>query len=162
MNFTRAQVAAQCVAFGGQVGPLPDGVDGSQLLWAMAGTESSFGADCTPRHEPAFDVGGAYGSHVPMPALLAIYGSPAAACSYGPLQVMLCNAGGLAPSGFDDIAEAFHASVTFLNQQLRRFKPQSLAEVAEIWNSGSIRPDPAYVAKLTTNYAVPIPSEVSQ
>jgi hypothetical protein len=92
-----------------------------------------------------------------MPALLAIYGSPAAASSYGPLQVMLCNAQGLSPAGFNDINEAFHASVTFLNQQLRHFQPNSLAEIGEVWNAGHVTPDPAYVAKLTAQYSVPIP-----
>ena len=162
MNFTIQQTAQACHTYGPQVGPLPNGLDGSQLLWAMSGVESSHGTNCTPRHEPAFDVGGRYGSHAPMPALLAIYGSPAAASSYGPLQVMLCNAQGLSPSGFDDINEAFHASVTFLNQQLRHFAPANLAEIGEVWNAGSKRPDPDYVQKLTAQYALPISSEEVQ
>lgn len=91
-----------------------------------------------------------------MPALIALYGSPAAASSYGPLQVMLCNAGGLAPADFDDVDKAFHASVAYLNSLLRRFSPQSLAEIGECWNAGHITPDPAYTEKLTANYAVPM------
>ena len=155
MNFTPSQVAAMCEKYGPQVGPLPTGVDGAQLLWAMSGNESGFGTNCTPRHEKAFDAGGIYGSHAPMPSLIALYGSPAAASSYGPLQVMLCNAGGLAPAGFDDIDQAFAASVSYLNTLLRRFKPQSLDEIGECWNAGHITPDPDYTTKLEANYAVP-------
>jgi hypothetical protein len=92
-----------------------------------------------------------------MPALIALYGSPAAASSYGPLQVMLCNAGGMAPSDFNDLDSAMHASVAFLNEQLRRFGPQSLAEIGEVWNAGHVTADPGYVAKLTTMYGVPLP-----
>lgn len=159
MNFTREQVAGYCHLLGRTVGPLPYGVDGSQLLWALSGVESSFGANCTPRHEPAFDTGGKYGSHAPMPSLIAQFGSPAAACSYGPLQVMLCNALGLTPADFDDLGEAFYASISFLNSLLRRFQPQSLDEIGECWNAGHITPDLAYTTKLEANYAVPMPSE---
>lgn len=162
MNFTRSEVAGKCVQYGPQVGPLPSGVEGAQLLWGMSGVESSFGANCTPRHEPAFDIGGVYGSHAPMPQLLALYGSPAAASSYGPWQVMLCNTAGMAPADFDDIDQAVQASITYLNSELRRFKPQSIAEVGEVWNAGHITPDPGYVAKLTANYAVPIPEGVNR
>ena len=56
-NFTPKQVADQCRISGPDLAGLPRGVDGAQLLWAMAGNESSFGVNCTPRHEPAFDVG---------------------------------------------------------------------------------------------------------
>lgn len=160
MNFTPEQVAAMCREYGPQTGPLPPGVDGKQLLWALSGVESSHGLNCTPRHEPAFDVGGKYAKNAPMPALLARYGT-AAACSYGPLQIMLCNAQGLGPQDFDNIDQAFHASVSFLNNRLFHYKPQDLAEIGEMWNAGSIRPDPDYVAKLTANYAIQIP-EVNQ
>jgi hypothetical protein len=157
-SFTQNQVATMCEKYGSQVGPLPAGVNGAQLLWAMTGNESSFGENCTPRHEAAFDVGGIYGSHAPMPALIALYGSPVAACSYGPLQVMLCNASGCSPEEMDDLDTAFHASVSYLNSELRRFQPQSLDEIGECWNAGHITPDPDYTSKLEANYAVPIPT----
>jgi hypothetical protein len=160
MNFTPEQVASMCEKYGSQVGPILTSIDGAQLLWALSGVESSHGTNCTPRHEPAFDVGGIYGSHAPMPQLLALYGSPAAASSYGPLQIMLCNAGGASPSTFDDVDQAFAATLPFLNAQLRRFQPQTLAEIGEVWNAGHITPDPGYVAKLTAAYAVPIPEGV--
>jgi hypothetical protein len=153
-NFTTAQMIAACVRYGSQIGPLPAGVDGAQLLWALAGNESSFGANCQPRHEAAFDVGGAYATHAPMPIWLERYGS-AGACSYGPLQLLLCNAPlTFGPSSFDDLNLAVQASIGFLNVLLRQYKPQSLAEIGECWNAGHICPDPAYVAKLAANYAV--------
>jgi hypothetical protein len=93
-----------------------------------------------------------------MPQLLALYGSPAAASSYGPWQVMLCNCNGLSPLEMQDLDLAAQASVAYLNSELRRFQPRTLAEIGECWNAGHITPDPAYVAKLTAAYAVPIPT----
>ena len=112
-NFTQQEIAAQCRISGPQLIGLPAGIDGAQLLWAISGNESSFGANCTPRHEPAYDVGGRYGSNAVMVPLLTEWGS-AAACSYGPLQLMFCNApAGATPSDFDDLPTAFKYSVAY-------------------------------------------------
>ena len=152
-NFTRAEIAAACVRYGSQVGPLPPGVDGAQLLWALAGVESSFGADCQPRHEPAFDTGGMYATHYPMPIWLSRYGS-AGACSYGPWQLLLCNAPlTYAPGSFDTLMLAASATMAFLNSKLRQWNPQSLAQIGDCWNAGHITPDPAYEGKLAYTYA---------
>lgn len=155
-NFTPAEIAAQCKLFGPQVGPLPASVTGAQLLWAMAGNESSFGVRCTPRHEPAFDVGGEYATHAPMPALLAKYGS-AAACSYGPWQILLANASSYMPTDFSVLTSAAAATIAYLNQQLRAFRPQTLAAIGSIWNSGGpnhqdIPAVARYIAALEQNY----------
>lgn len=156
-NFARTDVAAICQRLGATVGPLPGGVDGAQLLWAMSGVESSFGANCQPRHEPAFDVRGVYATHYPMTILLPKYGS-AAACSYGPWQLMFCNAPlTYAPGSFDSLLLAAQATLSFLCQQLRAKRPQSLAEIGEVWNTGGVRPDLAYVAKLQAAYDTPMP-----
>ena len=161
-NFTPKQVADQCRISGPDLAGLPRGVDGAQLLWAMAGNESSFGVNCTPRHEPAFDVGGVYGSSPAMVSLLAKFGT-AAACSYGPLQMMFCNAApGTKPSDFDDIQTAFRLSVDFLNRQLKHWRPSSLEDIGEMWNAGRplINPSPgvrAYTRRLAENYAKPLP-----
>lgn len=158
MAFTKTEIAAACTQYGPTVVALPDGIDGVQLLWAMSGNESSFGANVTPRHEPAFDVGGIYGDSEQMKPLLALYGS-AAACSYGPWQVMFANVPEAAPESFDNLDFCALASVAFLNKQLTRFKPESLGDIGSIWNAGHIQnPYSAqvqiYVDRLTGNYAV--------
>ena len=78
MNFDKEEIVAACREYGPQIVGLPVGIDGAQLLWAMSGNESSFGANCAPRHEPAFDVDGVYGSGPVMTPLLAKFGSAAA------------------------------------------------------------------------------------
>jgi hypothetical protein len=99
-----------------------------------------------------------------MPDLLAKYGS-AAACSYGPWQILLANAPDFSPTDFADVAKAAQASVTFLNSLLRRFKPQTLAEVGSCWNAGHIQNPLStgvarYAADLAINYAHPMPKGV--
>jgi len=159
-DFTQQQVADQCRIFGPQLTGLPPGIDGAQLLWAMSGNESSFGANCTPRHEPAFDVGGVY--ETAMMPLLRKFGS-AAACSYGPLQLMFANAPSSAtPSDFEDIKKAFTYSIDFLHLLLGKWKPRNLTEIGECWNAGHpmesfSAPVAAYVQELTANYQVPMP-----
>lgn len=162
MTFTREQVAQQCRNVGAEVAPLPQGITGYQILWAISGCESSFGANVTPRHEPAWDIGGSYAANPPMPELLDKYGW-AAACSYGPWQILFVNApSGSTPADLDDIQLAAQATVAFLNSLLRRFKPTTLAEIASCWNAGHIQhPLSAgvqhYAVELARFYAEPIP-----
>jgi hypothetical protein len=159
-SFDRADVARYCRQFGPSVGPLPDGIDGAQLLWGIAGVESNFGENCAPRHEPAYDIGGHYAAALPMPIILQRYGR-AAACSYGPLQVMFCNAPlTWNPESFNFLSLAMQCSVQFLNTLLRHWKPQSLDEIGECWNAGHITPDPAYTTKLESTYKTPMPLSV--
>jgi hypothetical protein len=163
--FSQQQIAAACAQYGPELLNLPPGVTGPQLLWAISGNESSFGANCTPRHEPAYDVGGPYGDGAVMKPLLALYGS-AAACSYGPWQIMFCNvASGWTPTDLEDLDKAAQATVAFMNVEFSRFKPASLAEIGECWNAGHpIRPPSmpsppvaAYVHELVGNYATVMP-----
>jgi hypothetical protein len=158
----RLQVAAACRQHGPALLHLPPGLDGAQVLWALAGNESSFGVDCALRHEPAFDQGGVYGNGPVMRPLLARWGS-AAACSYGPWQLMLCNApANYAPSDMADLDKAAAATLSFLNRLLVQWHPATLAEVGECWNAGhplsTLSAGVArYVHDLTVNYAVPLP-----
>lgn len=159
--FTTSQVAAQCSVYGPQLTPLPGGVDGIKLLWAISGNESSFGANVTPRHEPAYDVGGIYSHNSPMPELLSKYGA-AAACSYGPWQLLLANAPDYAPTDFADIGKSAQATVSFLNSLLRRFKPQNLAQIGSCWNAGHIQIPMSpgvirYITDLSNHYQDPMP-----
>ena len=156
-NFPRAVLAAACKQFGTQVGPLPIGVKGAQLLWALAGVESSYGRNCQPRHEPAYDHGGTYATHLPMPTLLKRYPYEGA-CSFGPFQLLLCNAPlSYGPSSFDNLTLATQPAVSYLNLLLRRYQPKTLAEIGECWNAGHVTPDPIYERKLAAAYAVPMP-----
>lgn len=157
MNFTRLQIADACRAYGPQLTELPYGVDGAQLLWALAGNESSFGANCAPRHEPAYDVGGRYADA----DLLARFGR-AAACSYGPWQIMFANCPShYIPEDMNDLDKAAVATVLFLNRQLNRFRPSTLRSIGAIWNGGNPgalkRPEvQVYADRLERNYAVPL------
>lgn len=157
MNFTRLQIADACRAYGPQLTELPYGVDGVQLLWALSGNESSFGANCTPRYEPAYDVGGRYADA----DLLARFGR-AAACSYGTWQIMFVNCPpNYVPSDMNDLDKAAVATVLFLNRQLNRFRPSTLRSIGAIWNGGNPgalqRPEvQVYADRLERNYAVPL------
>ena len=162
MNFDKEEIAAACREYGSQIVGLPAGIAGAQLLWAISGNESSFGANCAPRHEPAFDVGGVYGSGPVMTPLLAKFGS-AASCSYGPWQVMFCNAPvAYTPNSFNSLDNATHATVAFLNRLIAKWKPSNLVEIGECWNGGHLMNHlipavAAYVQQLTANYAVEMP-----
>lgn len=167
MNFKPQDVADACRRHCVDVRPeLVDGYDAAQLLWAICGNESSFGVDCTPRHEPAFDVGGTYAKAPAQVALLEKFGR-AGACSYGPMQVLLVNApNGYAPADFDDLDKAVAAGVYALNMLLSRNHPKTLAEIAACYNAGHV-PSGAwptgvarYANSLTVHYADPMPEPV--
>lgn len=145
---------------------LPPGVESYYLMVALAAVESSLGTNCGPRYEPAYDVGGAFWklSHQQRD-LVADYGF-AAACSFGPWQMMYCNfpfhqiAGGLTePSSllqYSDRQAAISYAAdfsSFWNHYVPHFKATSLKQLGEIWNAGHIIPDPAYEKKLVTAYA---------
>lgn len=163
MSFTREQVAEQCRSFGAEIAPLPLGLTGYQLLWAISGCESTFGENVTPRHEPAYDTGGAYADNEPMPELLEKYGR-AAACSYGPWQVLLANAASFTPEELHgDVQQAALATTAFMNSLLRRFRPATLAEIASCWNAGHIQKPLSvgvqrYAEDLAKFYAEPMPN----
>jgi hypothetical protein len=139
MNFTRNELAKACREWGGYLW-LPPEINGRWLLWAMAGCESSFGADCGPRHEPAYDVGGKYADNPAMAALLEKYGR-AAACSYGPWQILLVNCGTkTAPQDMTNLDQCAVETVSFINRRiLAEQKPSTVEEIAEAWNSGKWR-----------------------
>jgi hypothetical protein len=135
----------------------PDGLhlDGARLLLAMAGRESSFGANLKPRHEPAYDFGGHYAKNPEVIAGLGKYGS-AFACSYGPLQVLAVNAIGFSPGELGAKPEtAMLAAVGFLNRYaIGHWECRTLKAICETWNGG--HPDatttPGYVDEVTKYY----------
>lgn len=116
---------------------LPEGIDGAALMWAIAGRESTFGHNTTPRHEPAYDVGGMYSEEERQAELLRRYHA-AAACSYGPWQVMLDNCGAMTPSDLDDPEKAARAFVGHMNGYvLGTRKAETVEQIAQTYNSGN-------------------------
>ena len=136
MTYLREDIAEACQTWGPMLW-VPSGVDGAKLLWAISGCESSFGADCAPRHEPAYDAGGLYATNPEQAELLKLYGS-AGACSYGPWQLLLVN---VQPAASPDDLASLHrcamATVGYLNREiLKRENPLTVEEIAEAYNSG--------------------------
>jgi len=169
MTFTKQQIADACRAHAGEVREeLIDNYDPAQLLWAICGNESSFGANCKARHEPAYDVGGTYAKAPKQAALLAKFAG-LGACSYGPMQVMLVNApDGYAPSDFDDLDKAIVAGVFALNNLLTHNRPKTLAQIGACYNGGHVPKGiwPAalhdYANRLLVNYVDVMPEAVLQ
>lgn len=167
MSYTKQQIADICRSYGSQLTNTPSTIDGTQVLWGLSGNESSFGANCNPRHEPAFDVGGIFFNNSPVQRLLVAKFGKDAACSYGPWQLLFCNAPPeFVPSDMLDLAMATNATVRFMNIQLGRFKPTTLNQIAEIWNDGKPLNSPdagvqRYVAEFIKNYSVAMPPPVT-
>lgn len=125
-----------------QYGPLlkmppGSGIDGKRFMLAIAGCESSFGKNVTPRHEPAFDFGGTYATKPPQDELLKEYGGKAA-YSYGPWQILPCNALGYTPDELQgDEEKCAQAFVGFFNHYIIGQKHAlTLNEMAQAYNSG--------------------------
>jgi len=162
MNFDPKDVRDACREFASQVTPIR-GLDSARLLWAICMNESSGGINCTPRYEAAFDTGGFLGDSAEMKPLLEKFGR-AAACSYGPMQLMFCNAPpNAAPDDFNDLHTAMQYSVAFLNKLIRVWKPVTLTTIGQCWNSGSPRQNPspgvqAYCQRLGKFYDEGIPA----
>ena len=161
-SISRPALIALCVEYGSKLQELPVGIIGKQLLWALAGNESSFGADTIPRHEPAFDKGGYYADKPPMPDLLLRYGSPAA-CSYGPWQILYANCWMLTnPLAMMDSPEiCAQCTVDQLNKFMRYSHPVSLIEIGMLWNAGHIMMAMTagvarYTQELQKNYMEPM------
>jgi hypothetical protein len=160
VQVARSTVAALCTRFGAAL-KVPAGIAGAQLLWALAGNESSFGVRCGPRHEGAYCRGGKYFD----PALTSLWGC-LAHCSYGPWQVMYPN---ISRGGNVDPLDAArrpeitaNAAVRFLNEIIfGREKAATIKQVADAYNSGDWRDDnkpEGYIAELVKNYAVAMPA----
>jgi hypothetical protein len=148
VNVPKDKLANICLRFGPLLDPfLKDTDDGTgepivghKLLWALAGRESGFGSNCKPRYEAAYDYEGKYGVERHQAALLTQHGSDAA-YSYGPWQVMLCNAIGFSPK--EMAMEPEKACVATIGN-IRRYvleakKAKTLKDIADVYNSGNAR-----------------------
>ncbi len=156
-RFPKADVLAACAKYGPSL-KVPAGLDGVRVMAALASNESSYGANCGPRHEPAYDVGGGvwHGSAA-QKALVTEYGAEGAS-SYGPWQLMLINCPGRSPHdlifSLVSCAESF---VAFFNSYVAHWGPENLADVGQIFNGGHKTNNPApgvarYCADLEAAY----------
>ena len=136
MTYAREDVARACLDWGVHLW-VPAGIHGPQLMWAIAGCESSFGANAAPRHEPAYDVGGRYADNPQQAKLLREFGSNAA-CSYGPWQEMLVNVQPPAsPEEMLRVNRCAMAHVGYLNTRILKAQhAQTVEEIAAAYNSG--------------------------
>ena len=153
MKLDRAILIELCKTYGPIV-KVPEGVDGVKLLWALAGNESSFGANLAPRHEPGYCRGGKYYNVLQTGAWGCL-----AHCSFGPWQVMFPNF----PVGtspllvMEEPRVAASVTVDFLNRIVFGVhKAATLEQIGQCYNGGHIGADvPDYVLKLKANYLVP-------
>jgi hypothetical protein len=132
--------------------PVIENLDPARLLAALAMNESSLGINCGPRHEPAWDVGGTYGSDPEQAKLLALWPYQAA-CSYGPWQVMYYNVAGYTPTELNtDLAMVTRATIGYLSRQIAHWKVTTVQEIGEMWNWG--HPNIAHVVKDPTGVEI--------
>lgn len=173
-NFTHKEIADLC----NQYGPLlklpaqAASLDPALILWALAGNESSFGANCKPRFEPAYFTG-KYSLSLSMRELIGQWGEDAAK-SYGPWQVMLVNAPGFTPPELAmDAERAITATVGFLNRRVFaqvgvHHAAYDLAQIGKGWNRGNWwdgyqgADEIAYVERLEHHYNTPMLFDVPQ
>lgn len=136
-------------------------LDKVRLLWGVAGVESSFGLNSTPRHENGYCYNGPYFNSVASHAWGCL-----AHCSFGPWQVMFANfpvdVSPLSLLWADDgrIAAELGAlgAVRRLNQIIAR-GAQKLDDIVLHYNG----PDEveSYSARLVTCMGEPLPESVS-
>lgn len=159
-TYKSEDVISVCLEIGDLL-KVPEQLDGRQVMLAMAAVESG-GADpnfaghnCGPRHEPAYDVNGAFWTVSPIQQQLMKDHGFGAACSYGPWQMMFCNfSEGYKP---EQLRNDLHLCAVEFIRQFNRFAARwdfkSLEEIGEVWNRGSKKPDPDYTNKLAAAYA---------
>lgn len=167
--YAKEKIAEACLEYGKllDLEGTDDGtgkpIDGARLLWAIAGVESSFGANCKPRVEPAYSYGGKYSAKLPQADLLHEFGCDAA-CSYGPWQIMLCNAYGYKPTELAmDLDKACVATVGFIRRWcINTQQCKTLRDFADAYNSGSPRDSivpEKYIEKVRNYYFTEVIAE---
>lgn len=162
-SFDQVDVLQQCRYYGVELElPPAAGLDGDRVMTAIADNESSRGANCGPRHEPAYEADGAPWARAAMAPLLLAWppvGDPPqspAACSYGPWQMMFVNfsegAQQTIMAGTATVEMYASEFVRYFNSYVMSQRPESLAEIGQIWNMGHKAPDTAYTDKLQAAY----------
>ena len=142
-------------SLGAKMVEAPPGVNAEALLWAIGGVESSHGRNNVPRHEGAYHRGGAYFNRV----LDRKFGC-AAHCSYGPWQIMYENVWAISkkeitPQDMNDTLTALVVSVEWLNLRVIWRGADTVAKIADAWNSGTHRDrivPVSYIDKVVKKY----------
>jgi len=175
MNFEKSKVAAICKAYGQFVLGLPDTLAPSGVLWALSGVESSFGANCNPRHEVEYcpqvrsfrhyegdmqtvyvDRKGLYASDAPQVKAFDAWGCMAC-CSFTPWQIMLANAPTASPVDLlTNLDRCAQAAVALMNRKFTVAPPLNLPAVARLWNGAGVSEQ--YIADLAKYYQEGLPA----
>lgn len=155
VSFAKSDVIAACESFGPQL-QVPVDLSGPAVMQAIASNESSIGANCGPRQEPAYSTGGVLVGPE-QSYLLRQYGDAVAGSSHGPWQMMFINfspeAQTAIAAGTADVTTFAQEFVRFFNAYVIRARhAQDLAQIGEVWNLGHVGSDPLYVEKLTASY----------
>ncbi len=134
--FAASEIAAACRKWGAGL-HVPAGIDGARLLWAISGCESSFGANCLPRHEMYYHNLALEGKNAQLVALTKMYGCDAHS-SFGPWQELLVNCGpDTRPEDFANLDRAAMETVQFINWRILGLEQATTVEqVAVAYNSG--------------------------
>lgn len=159
-SFPRQAVVDACQKYGPQL-RVDSSLDGVKVALAIASNESSVGANCGPRHEPAYEENGSIWKASALQQQLVEGYGPAAAASYGPWQMMFINfERGIDPgrllTDLECCAENF---VRFFNSYVIGIrKAVTLEEIGQVWNGGhkTLTPSPAvkaYCEHLASAYA---------
>lgn len=139
--FTYGRILQRDLDFAGVKDPDGISLDGPRLLWAIAGNESHWGANCKPRHEPAYDVDGLYYRQSPnQQKLIAQFGADGAS-SFGPWQILPCNAPGFKPEELGlEPEKAAQATIGYIRRYVLGAKRcRTLEEMLDTYNSGTWR-----------------------
>lgn len=157
MNLSYQDFAALCKFGASLVRNCPPTLDATGVLHALGFVESSHGKYSVPRFEPAYSRKGRYASR----ANDQRWGD-AAACSYGPWQIMFINAQGQVPAitpaemQTSPVSCAVATALFLDNVVLGRQGAQAIEQVLDAWNTGkftdSILPAGDYVSRGAEDY----------
>lgn len=148
MNFSEKDALAACRKYGPLL-KVEFPLKSYEVMLAIGAVESgggmlaAIGHDCGPRHEPAYDSGGhVWQNSLEQQKLVGQYGS-AAACSYGPWQVMFINCPGFTPSELETDLEAnARCFVAYFNSYVIKARgAKTLVEIGQVYNGGHIFKD---------------------
>lgn len=145
--FTRSEIATACRRWGTTLW-VPKSIDGPRQMWALSGCESSFGANCKPRHEASLHRMAELGTNAQVAALTAKWGCDAH-CSFGPWQQLFINCSStMRPEYFASLDRCALEAVTFINARILQHEHATTVEqIADAYNSGDWRDrQPAGVA----------------